>query len=102
MEKLRIESSTEKTTKTKIKPTETQQFPSSLEIDGSKRPKPRAIIFKANDKELNKIKEIIETQFPQVEIIYITTGPAASTLRVTKSMPAEPQNPSEELLYTIE
>ena len=33
----------------------------------------------------------METKFPAVEIIYITTGPAASILHVTKSMPSETQ-----------
>jgi hypothetical protein len=55
--------------------------------------KPRALIFKANEKDLNEIKDLIETQFPKVEIIYITTGPAESILRVTKSMPLETPNP---------
>ena len=97
-----MESSIEGTTKAGIKPTETQDVPVFLETTYSKRIKPRAIIFKANDNDLNKIKELIEIQFPKVEIIYVTTGPAASILRVTKSMPAEPQNSSSELLYTIE
>ena len=55
----------------------------------SNKIKPRALIFKANQKDLSQIKDIIETQFPKVEIIYITTGPAESILRVTKSMPQE-------------
>jgi hypothetical protein len=54
--------------------------------------KPRALIFKANEKDLNQIKDLITTQFPKVEIIYITTGPAESILRVTKSMPTEAPN----------
>jgi hypothetical protein len=51
--------------------------------------KPRAIIFKANDKDLSAIKDLIESQFTKVEIIYITTGPASCILKVTKSMPLE-------------
>jgi len=67
-----------------------------------KKIKPRAIIFKAVDKDLHKIKELIETQFPKVEIIYVTSGPTASILRVTKSMPFETQDSSTQPLYTIE
>jgi hypothetical protein len=88
MEKLKFESSIQETTKAEIMSIEPQEVPSSLEHACSKRIKPRAIIFKANNKELHKIKELIETQFPEVEIIYVTTGPAASLLRVTKSVPA--------------
>ena len=73
MEKLSMESTIEETTKVGIKPIETQKIPESLETACSKRTKPRAIIFKANDKDLEKIKELIETQFPEVEIIYVTT-----------------------------
>jgi hypothetical protein len=51
----------------------------------SKKIKPRALIFEAQDKDLDKIKELIETQFPEVEIIYVTTGSVASILRVTKT-----------------
>jgi hypothetical protein len=78
-----------------------QEVPSSSETACSKKIKPRALIFKSNDKELHKIKELIETQFPEVEIIYVTTGPAASILRVTKSIPFEKQDPSAQP-FTIE
>ena len=67
-----------------------------------KRIKPRAIIFKANDKDFRKLKDLIETEFPEVEIIYITTGPVASILRVTKSIPFEMQISSAQPYYTIE
>jgi hypothetical protein len=102
MEKLNFKSSLEEATKVEIMPIEPQEVPSSLEGACSKRIKPRAIIFKANDKDLDRIKEFIDAQFPEVEIIYVTAGPAASILRVTKSMPPEPQNSSSDLLYTIE
>ncbi len=49
--------------------------------------KPRAIVFKANNKDFDKIIKFIETQFPNVEILYATTGPYRSILRITKSMP---------------
>jgi hypothetical protein len=74
----------------------------SLNTEPSYKIKPRALIFKANEKDLDKIKELIETQFPKVEIVYITTGPATSFLHVTKSMPLETQNSSVQPLYTIE
>jgi hypothetical protein len=67
----------------------------------SKKIKPRALIFKATDQDLNKIKKLIETQF-KVEIIYVTTGSAASILHVTKSMPFEKQNSPVQPLQTIE
>jgi hypothetical protein len=73
-----------------------------LESDTSHKIKPRALIFKANEKDLDKIKELIETHFPKVEIVYITTGPATSILRVTKSIPSETQNYLAQPLYTIE
>ena len=68
----------------------------------SKKIKPRAIIFKANQKDFRKLKDLIETEFPEVEIIYVTTGPAKSILRVTKSIPFEMQNSSAQPYYTIE
>jgi hypothetical protein len=58
--------------------------------------------FKANDKDLEKIKELIETQFPEVEIVYVTTGPVASILHVTKSMPIESQSSFSQSFYNIE
>jgi hypothetical protein len=81
---------------------ETQEVSSALKIPCSVKIKPRAIIFKADDKDLDKIKELIENQFPEVEIIYLTTGPATSILRVTKSMPFEKQDVSTQPLYTVE
>jgi hypothetical protein len=81
---------------------ETQEVSSALKIPCSVKIKPRAIIFKADDKDLDKIKEIIENQFPEVEIIYLTTGPATSILRVTKSIPFEKQDVSTQPLYTVE
>ena len=67
-----------------------------------KKMKPRALIFKANYKDFDKIKELIKIQFPEVEIIYATTGPAASILRVTKSIPFETQDSSMQPFYTVE
>jgi hypothetical protein len=73
-----------------------------LDSETSYKIKPRALIFKANEKDLDKIKELIETQFPKVKILYITTGPSACVLRVTKSMPSETRNYLTQPLYTIE
>ncbi len=65
-----------------------------FESGSNDRIRPRALIFKARDKELSKIKKIIETDFPEVKILYITTGPPLSILRVIKSTPLENQNSS--------
>jgi hypothetical protein len=61
----------------------------------SKKIRPRAIVFKSSEKDLKKIKDFIETETEGVEIIYVTTGPAASKLHVTKSMPLETSNSAE-------
>jgi hypothetical protein len=79
-----------------------QQVPSTSEPACSRKIKPRALIFKANNKDFDKIEELIKTQFPQVEIIYVTSGPAESILRVTKSIPFEAQDTSTQPLFTIE
>jgi hypothetical protein len=73
-----------------------------LDLVGSHKIKPRALVFKANEQDLNNIKEIIETHFPGVEIIYITTGPANCLLRVTKSVPTGPKDNQDEPFYSIE
>ena len=64
--------------------------------------KPRALIFKAANKDFDKITELIKSEFPEAEILYVTTGPVGSILRVTKSLPFELQNSPEQSLYTIE
>jgi hypothetical protein len=74
----------------------------ALKNASSQKIKPRALVFKANDKDVNKIKEIIENKFPEVKIIYLTTGPEASILHVSKSLPFEIQDTSTKPLYTIE
>jgi hypothetical protein len=73
-----------------------------LDPEPSYKIKPRALIFKANQKDLDKIKGLIEKQFPEVKILYITTGPATSILHITKSMPSETQNYPTPTFYTIE
>jgi hypothetical protein len=79
-----------------------QKGPSTIEVSCSKRIKPRALVFKAHDGDLHRIRELIEAQFPDVEILYVTTGPAKSFLHVTKSMPFELQNSSENPFYSVE
>ena len=69
---------------------------------GSAKVKPRALVFKASDRDLDRLKDLIKAQFADVEIIYVTTGPASSILRVSKSMPFEKQDSSAQPLYTIE
>ena len=101
MEKLKTESSLEETTKLEAIP-KTARSSLGLKKKYSRKIKPRALIFRAQDKDLHKIKELIETQFPEVEIIYVTTGPAASILHVTRSMPFETQDSSIQTLYPIE
>jgi hypothetical protein len=79
-----------------------KEVPSASETVCSKKTKPRALIFKANNRDFDKITELIETQFPEVEIIYATTGPVSSILRVTKSIPFEMQDTSTKSLFTVE
>jgi hypothetical protein len=79
-----------------------KKVPPVLEVSGSKRIKPRALVFKAHDRDLHRIKELIETNFPDVEILYVTTGPAKSFLHVTKSVPFELQGSSEHVFYSVE
>jgi len=68
----------------------------------SKKIKPRALILKATNKDFDKIAELIKSEFPEVEILYLTTGPVKSILRVTKSLPFEMQNSPEQSLYNVE
>ena len=68
----------------------------------SKKIKPRAFILKATNQDFDKITELIKSEFPEVEILYLTTGPVKSILRVTKSLPFEMQNSPEQSLYTVE
>jgi hypothetical protein len=101
LEKLKVASSLDEVTKLEVM-SKTKEVSSTSEMACSKRSRPRALIFKANEKDLHKIKKLIETQFPEVEIIYVTSGHTASILRVTKSMLFETQNSSMQPLYTIE
>jgi hypothetical protein len=81
---------------------ESSEVPPTSKATFLKRMKPRAIIFKANDKDFCKLNDLVKTQFPEVEVVYVTTGPVESFLRVTKSIPFEMQDTSEKPNYTIE
>jgi hypothetical protein len=59
-----------------------QELPFALESDS--KIKPRALILKAKDKELSKIKKLIEDECPEVKIVYITTGSSSCILKVVK------------------
>jgi hypothetical protein len=101
MENLKFKLSSDEATSALEVISEIREGSPMLEIACPNKIKPRALIFKANDKDLHQIKVLIETQFPKVEIIYVTSGPPASILRVTKSMPFETQNPSTQPIYTV-
>ena len=102
MEKLENEPSLNKTAKAEVMTIESAEVHSPSEATCLKKIKPIAIIFKANDKDFCKLNDLIKTQFAEVEVVYVTTGPVASFLRVYKSIPFEMQNSSEQPNYTIE
>jgi hypothetical protein len=102
MEKLEIEPSLKKTIKAEVMKIESSEVHLTSEAICLKKIKPRAIIFKACDKDFCRVNDLIKTQFPEVEIVYVTTGPVESFLRVSKSIPFEMQNSSEQPNYTIE
>jgi len=79
-----------------------QQARSAKGAAFTKTIKPRALILKAANKDFDRITELVKSEFPDVEILYVTTGPVGSILRVTKSLPFEMQNSSEQSLYTVE
>jgi hypothetical protein len=78
----------------------TQEVP--VESVPDSRIKPRALILKAKDKELSKLKKVIEEQFPEVKIVYITTGSASCVLKVVKLAALENQSLCAQPLYAIE
>ncbi len=102
MEKLEMDPNLEKTAKLESLSIESSNMSPSLGATCSKRIKPRAIIFRSNNKDFEIIKKLIETQFSEVEIVYVTTGPVACVLRVVKSMPFELQDSSVQPCYTVE
>jgi hypothetical protein len=66
-----------------------------IECRPNNRIKPRAIVFKANDNDFNEIMRLVETNFSNVKIVYITTGSTTSILHVTKSTPSETETLSD-------
>jgi len=61
--------------------------------------KNRAIILKANQKDLEKIKDFIEG-LSEVKLVYVTTAPSSTSLRVVKE-PNDKQ-PFEHALFTLD
>ena len=61
--------------------------------------KNRAIILKANQKDLEKIKDFIE-DLSEVKLVYMTTAPSTVCLRVVKE-PIDKQ-PFEHALFTLD
>ena len=59
----------------------TPNAPSASEAVCSRKIRPRAIVFKASQKDFDRIRELILTQLPDVEIVYVTTGPVTCILR---------------------
>jgi hypothetical protein len=103
MESLKIESSLGESTKAEVmKIGSSEVLPTSITTPCLRKIKPRAIIFKANDNDFSRLTDSIKLQFPDIEIVYVTTGPVASILRVTKTIPFEMQNSSEQPNYTVE
>jgi hypothetical protein len=102
MEKLEIKISSEKINKAEVMTVVSPEVPPTLETPCLRKIKPRAIILRACDKDFCKLNDLIKLQFPEVEVVYVTTGPVDSFLRVSKSIPFEFQNSSEQPNYTIE
>jgi hypothetical protein len=73
-----------------------------LTFEAANKIKPRALILKAKDKELSEIKKVIEERFPEVKIVYITTGSSSCILKVIKLASLEHQHLCAQPLYVIE
>jgi hypothetical protein len=82
--------------------TELQDSSSVPEVSYTK--KPRALILKATNKDFNELTELVKAKFPEVQILYLTTGPVASHLRVTRVIkaPLDGDAPSENAFCTVE
>jgi hypothetical protein len=65
-----------------------------------KRLKPRALVLIADQKDLDKIKDFIET-LVEAKLVYVTTAPSNTALRVVKE-PKDKRQPSEQILFTLE
>jgi hypothetical protein len=65
-----------------------------------KRLKPRALVLMADQKDLEKIKDFIET-LVEVKLVYVTSAPSHTALRVVKE-PRDKRQPFEQTLFTLE
>ena len=65
-----------------------------------RRLKPRALVFMADQKDLEKIKDFIET-LVEVKLVYVTSAPSYTALRVVKE-PRDKGQPFEQTFFTIE
>jgi len=65
-----------------------------------KRLKPRALVLMADQKDLDKIKDFIET-LVEVKLVYLTTAPLNTALRVIKE-PRDKRQPFEQALFTLD
>jgi hypothetical protein len=65
-----------------------------------KRLKPRALVLMADQKDLEKIKDFIET-LVEVKLVYLTTAPSNTALRVVKE-PRDKHQPFEQALFTLD
>jgi hypothetical protein len=65
-----------------------------------KRLKPRALVLMADQKDLKKIKDFIET-LVDVKLVYLTTASSNIALRVIKE-PRDKRQPFEQALYTLD
>jgi hypothetical protein len=65
-----------------------------------KRLKPRALVLLADQKDFDKIKDFIET-LVEVKLVYLTTAPSNTSLRVIKE-PRDKRQPFEQALFTLD
>jgi hypothetical protein len=63
-----------------------------------KRLKPRALVLLADQRDLEKIKDFIET-LAKIKLVYLKTAPSNTSLRVIKE-PKDKHQPFEQELYT--
>jgi hypothetical protein len=65
-----------------------------------KRLKPIALVLMADQKDLEKIKDFIET-LVEVKLVYVTTAPSNTALRVVKE-PRDKRQILEQALFTLD
>jgi len=66
----------------------------------TKKLKPRALILKANQNDLEKIKDFIKT-LTEVKLVYVTSAQLNTALRVIKE-PNGNRQPFEKALFTLD